>query len=179
MLLCDNFTHFVPLFPRRSVGGCYVLSPGLEIQKKWSVSPVRTIILTPTGISTNMVLDSLIHVNIRGSIERAEGHNTNGQKVQVFIKVCGFLDDYFASARFLDVMKHSAKAPCTHCSFRHCHEEKGSNFSFRTPVHSGNRSFSRSMNTTIELREKDLRNEHRCSLGVKVRSITNIYDHIK
>lgn len=42
--------------------------------------------------------------------------------MQDFVDVCGVYVDYPAFSEMLYVMKHSGRAPCSHCSFRHAVE---------------------------------------------------------
>lgn len=55
-----------------------------------------------------------------------------GQKVEVFIELWGFLDDYPSAAHFLDVIKYSAQATCNHISFIYHSRENGSSVLYRT-----------------------------------------------
>lgn len=60
-----------------------MLPLGLAIQRRRSVSSIRTIYLTSPGISTNLVLNSLIPDIIKGSADGFKCHDDKGQKVQV------------------------------------------------------------------------------------------------
>ena len=70
LLYADDFTPRSYLFPRGSVGGVYMSPSSLHIRSRRGQSSIRTVSLTPPGVSTNYVFEFLIedlfHVSTHG-----------------------------------------------------------------------------------------------------------------
>lgn len=119
MLYCDDFCTRAPLFPGGSVGGCYMLPLDLPTDGKSFVSSIRKISPTPPDVFTNQVFHALIPDIIPGIVDGHDYCDIDGGNVRVFFGVCGIFADHSASFEVLYAMKYSARAPCTHCFFRH------------------------------------------------------------
>ena len=91
----------------------------LSIGSQRCSSAVRTITLTPSGMSTNYVFDEIISDIVDGSSKGFDMVDPFGDRVLVFLQMIGFVADYPASSAVLDVMNHNSRAPCTHCTFRY------------------------------------------------------------
>ena len=57
---CDDFNPYSSMFPRGSVGGCYMQPANFTLRERRRQSSIRTISLTPAGVSTNLVLNEII-----------------------------------------------------------------------------------------------------------------------
>ena len=117
LMYADDFNPRANLFPRGSVGGVYMSPAGLHIRSRRSQASIRTLSLTPPGVSTNFILDKIIDDLVEGSIIGFSCIDAFGAKVRCFIEVVGYLADYPASSAALDVTGHNSFAPCTHCTF--------------------------------------------------------------
>lgn len=117
-------------------------------------------ILDPTGHFYKKCTSTPWHLRLsQGVPDGFKCYDAKSQNLRVFIEVCCFLRDYLASTQIMDVMKHISRAPCNHCTFRHCSKGNGSNFSHWTSVHSGNCSLSIVMSRTIWFGLQSFRNE--------------------
>ena len=54
---------------------------------------MRTISLTPTGVSTNAILDLIIDDIILAMTEGIAAVDADGQAVRVFVEIIGFVGD--------------------------------------------------------------------------------------
>ncbi|MEM1283340.1 MAG: hypothetical protein AAGG81_07285 [Chlamydiota bacterium] len=155
LLYCDDFQARSLMFPKGSLGGCYMIPLGLSLRFRRSNLSVRTISLTPNGVSTNFILDSIID-DLEDAAKRGiESIDCYGNKCIIFIEVVGFVADYPASSSITDVMSHSANSPCTHCTFRILDGPESDLFSLyahSSHIHSANTSFSRGWEKTRALR---------------------------
>ena len=60
LLYADDFNPRSQLFPRGSVGGVYMSPAGFNIRSRRMQASIRTISLTPPGVTTNFILDYII-----------------------------------------------------------------------------------------------------------------------
>ena len=118
ILLCaDDFNPRSSLFTKASFGGIYLSPSGLNVRFRRSQSCIRTVSLTPPGVSTISVLDSIIDELVSGSISGFECFDAFGERVRVYLDVMGFLGDYPASSAVVDLKRHNATASCTPWGF--------------------------------------------------------------
>lgn len=75
----------------------------------------------------------------------------------------------------LDVMKHSAKAPSTHCSFRHKISDPGSRYGFSVNIHHENTSYRRTLARSLSLRLSHISHEEASYLGMKNGTMTHLH----
>ena len=68
LLYADDFNPRSRYYPRGSVGGVYMSPLGLHIRSRRSQTSIRTLSLTPTGVSTNFVLDYISPDSVNGCI---------------------------------------------------------------------------------------------------------------
>ena len=93
------------------------MSPsGLHIRSRRSQGCIRTISLTPSGVSSNSVLEFLIEDLVSGSTVGFDCIDACGTEVRVYFDITGFIGDYPSSSAAVDVSGHTSIAPCTHCS---------------------------------------------------------------
>lgn len=71
---------------------------GLEILNCRSLSSVRKISLTRSGVSTNLMFDSVIDDLVKSCTDGADGTDANRNKYVIFIEVVGFVADYTTSS---------------------------------------------------------------------------------
>ena len=170
LLYCDDFKPRSLMFPKGSVGGCYMVPIGLSIQSRRSSYSVRSIGLTPHGVSTNHILDSIIDDLVVAATKGVQTRDYKGDQCVVFIEVAGYVADYPASSSVLDVLCHSAYAPCTHCSFRVLEgprKDLESRFAHSISIHSASSSFCRGNLRTEAMRRSRI-GESDCNLlGMK------------
>ena len=154
LLYNDDFNPRSALFPRGSVGGFYMIPLNLPLYRRRELSCTRTISLTPPKVSTNTVFDYIIDDLIDGSVNGLRAIDPFGNVVRVFIDVVGFVADYPASSKVLDVMNHGARAPCTHCTFRRRRDKKQSRYGYTASINSSRTSYSRDIFRTLALRSE-------------------------
>ena len=129
---------------------------------------------TPTHVSTNEVLDFIIPDIINGIINGIETVDAEGRTVTIFLDVVGFIGDYPESAKVIDLMNHAARAPCTHCSFRHRKLENAANYAYSLAIHSYHSSFGRTLRKTLALRSSNISAEELTFLGMRQGSIEDV-----
>ena len=85
----------------------------------------------------------------------------------IFIEVVGFVGDYPESSKVIDILSHSAPAPCTMCSFRYRHLTNAAKYAYAITIHSFNSAFTRGMRRTLSLRSRITHNDDLKFLGMK------------
>lgn len=168
IMYADDFNGRSTLFPKGSVGGLYMTPCGLHQRSRRSQSSIRVLSLTPSGVSTNSVIDHLLDDIVSGSVEGVECVDAFGQQVRVFVDMLGFLGDYPASSAVVDVSGHQANAPCTHCSFHVSKNFGQSRYSFTTSATSGSSTHRRTQIRMRTIRKVRLNNKQRKLMGVKL-----------
>ena len=166
ILYADDFTPRSTLFPKGSAGGVYMSPASLHIRSKRSQSSIRTISLTPPGVSTNSVIEHLIDDLVRGSTVGFECIDAFGKLVKVYFDIVGFIGDYPASSAVVDLKGHTATAPCTHCGFVFNKSSGSSVYAYTTSVSCCNSAFRRSQARTDSLRSLGLSTFHHKCLGM-------------
>ena len=165
LLYADDFNPRSALFPRGSIGGFYMLPLNLPLYKRKGLASIRTISLTPAKLSTNMIFDYIIDDLIHAAVNGIEGKDPFGNDVRIFIDTVGFVADYPASSEVLDVMKHGATAPCTHCTFRRRRDQNSTRYGYSSKINSSNSSHSRGLYRSIALRSGKFKDKFAIYLG--------------
>lgn len=168
LLYADDFTPRSTLFPKGSVGGFYMSPSGFSLRSKKNQSTIRTISLTPKGISTNMVFDFIISDIVNGCVKGIECVDAYGEQVIIFLEVTGFVADYPASTSAIDVRGHMASSPCTHCTFPRQVLVGSSMFAYTTVFHSGHTAFRRTQSRSFSVRSFGLSKKVGKNLGMKL-----------
>lgn len=144
-------------------------------------SAVRTISLTPAGMSTNFIFDNIINDIVVGSTTGFRVVDCLGEKATVFLQMVGFIADYPASSAVLDVMNHNSRAPCTHCTFQyktqHMDEADESSFkcySHNTEVTSLHASHRRGRFRSCALRGSQLTKPQSVYMGMQIGTLEEI-----
>lgn len=176
LLYCDDFKPRSALFPKGSVGGCYFVPLSTGIRRRRAGSSVRTISLTPTGVSTNHVLNHIIPDIVKGATEGFKTVDAGGKQVRMFIEVVGFIGDYPESSKVIDVLHHSARAPCTVCSFRHRTAVSTARYAYSLIIHSQHTSFRRSLRKTMAMRSAKVSEDDCNFLGMCNGTDTDVND---
>ena len=140
------------------------MSPSsFHIRARRSQSTIRTISLTPAGVSSNCVLDFIIADLIDGSTNGFECIDAFGERVIVFFDIMGFIGDYPASSAVVDLKGHTATAPCTLCGFVFNKALDMSVYAYTTSITSCNTAYRRTLAKTESLRELGLsKSDHKC-----------------
>lgn len=167
LLYCDDFLPRSALFPKGSVGGCYMIPLSMSLRRRRGLGAIRTISLTPPGVSTNFVLDYLINEILKATVHGVPAIDANGKLVYIFIEVVGFVGDYPESSKVIDLLSHSAGTPCTMCSFRYRSLENAARYAYAVTIHSFNSSFTRGMRRTLYLRSSITHTDDLKMLGMK------------
>lgn len=178
LLYCDDFQSRSMMFPKGSVGGCYMLPIGASPESRRSNSSVRIISLTAHGVSTNLVIDAIIEDLRIGGTKGVPATDAKGNKCVVFVDVVGFVGDYSASSAVLDVMSHAAHTPCTHCTFRVLEGPQKhtlSQYAHSSEIHSANTSFSRGLAKTRDLRTGSIGKDDSNLLGMNVGTFMDVH----
>lgn len=166
LLYADDFNARSPLFPKGSVGGIYMSPSSVSVKSRCNQSCIRTVSLTPAGVSTNNVLDYLLDDLVEGSISGFDCVDALGETVRVYLDVLGFTGDYPASTSVVDLKGHNAMAPCTKCGFTFNSFSDKSKYAFTTSVTSRNSAYRRSQDRANSLRNLKLDNKHNKLLGL-------------
>lgn len=95
-------------------------------------------------------------------------------KQACFLEACRFLEDNFASSSVLLVLKHSATALCTHCTFGHRNRNGEAKYSYSTDIQSGNSTYMRTIECTLALRHLMLTDQELRYLGMKAGPVKEI-----
>lgn len=168
LLYADDFNPRSSLFPKGSVGGVYLSPSGLNVRSRRSQTSIRTVSLTPHGVSTNVVLDSIIGDLVTGSISGFDSYDAYGERVRIYLDIMGFVGDYPASSAVVDLKGHNATAPCTHCGFTFNKSTGMSTFAYSTSITSNNNAYMRTQQRTESLRSLNLSDHHHKCLGTSV-----------
>ena len=156
MLYADDFNARSTLFPKGSVGGLYMSPSSFHVRSRRSQTCIRTISLTPAGVSTNSVIDHIIEDLVTGTIEGFECIDAFGELVTVFFDIMGFIGDYPASSAVVDLKGHNATSPCTHCGFTFNKCTGMSVYSYTTSIHSCSTAHRRTQERTTSIRQAGL-----------------------
>ena len=101
------------------------MSPSsLNVNSRRSQASIRTVSLTPVGVSTNAVCDFIIDDLVTCSIDGVECIDALGEKLKLFFDKTRFLGDYPAASAVVDLKDHMSTAPCTKCGFT-CNKNSG------------------------------------------------------
>lgn len=167
LLYADDFNPRSQLFPRGSVGGVYMFPSSLPMRSRRSQSSIRTISLTPPGVSTNFVLNSLVADLVEGSLNGFSSVDAFGTHCICFFDILGFVADYPASSAAVDVKGHTALAPCTHCGFQYSPSIYTSKYAYSTSITSSNSAFMRTQTRTSAVRAAGIDKKQAKSFGLK------------
>ena len=140
---------------------------GVSMRSRRCQSTIRILSLTPSGVSTNVVLDYLIEDIVQGCLTGFECIDAFGQTVRCFFDIVGFVADYPASTAVVDTLGHTASAPCSHCSFLKVVSDVCSRFAYTCAITSANSSFRRTQDRTASLRSADIGDSDRRTLGLQ------------
>lgn len=166
ILYADDFNPRSTLFPKGSVGGLYMSPTSFHVRSRRSQTAIRTVSLTPAGVSTNSVIDFLVNDLVHGCIDGFDCIDAFGQKVKVFLDVMGFIGDYPASSSVVDLKGHNATAPCTQCGFTFNNSPDMSRFAYSTSIHSSHSSYRRSQRRTEDIRATGFSSHDQKNLGM-------------
>ena len=108
LLYADDFNARSALFPRGSVGGVYMTPAGFSVKSKRSQKTIRTLAVTPSGVSSNHILDFIIDDLVGGSLDGFPCTDPSGNAARCFFDIIGFVADYPASSGVVDVLGHMA-----------------------------------------------------------------------
>ena len=153
----------------KSVTGCYMLPLGIDLLKVSLSSAVRKISLSPPGISGNDVFRKIVDDIVSGTVHGVETRDEEGELVTVFLDCVGLLGDYPAVSECLDVMGHTANAPCSLCSFQRydVSGRGGCRYAYSSEMSSAHPSFCRSSRRTSTLRMSDISDKELHSMGMR------------
>ena len=176
ILYADDFNPRSTLFPKGSVGGLYMNPCGFHVRSRRSQTTIRTLSLTPAGVSTNSVIEFLIEDLVHGCIEGFDCVDALGQKVKVYLDIMGFIGDYPASSSVVDLKGHNATAPCTSCGFTFNKSDDSSTYAYSTSIHSCHTSYRRTQQRTESIRAAGLSADDGKHLGMSDLDYTHFLD---
>lgn len=176
ILYADDFNPRSTLFPKGSVGGVYMSPSGLHVRSRRSQYRIRTISLTPTGMSTNSVIDYIIEDLVSGSIEGFQCVDAYGATVRGFLDIVGFIGDYPSASAVVDLNGHTSTAPCTNCGFNFNKSADLPVYAYTTSVTSRNSSYRRTQNRTEAIRAAELTTGALKTLGMKALDVEQLVD---
>lgn len=166
ILYADDFNPRSSLFPKGSVGGMYMSPSSFSVRSRRSQTTIRTISVTPAGVSTNSVIDFIIEDLVTGCTDGFICVDAFGEQVTVFFDIMGFIGDYPASSAVVDLKGHNATAPCTHCGFTFNKSPGMPIYAFTTSVTSRNTAYRRTQERTASIREVGLTKNQATILGM-------------
>lgn len=140
-----------------------------------SIAFVRAISLTAPGVSTNEFLSFIIDEIIYETTKGVNVIDANGEDVIIFLKSLCFISDYPASSEVIGCMKHLARAPCTHCTFRHTYINKVPCYKARTKINSRHYSCTRSILRTDLIRSERITQNKQRFMGMKEGNMKNLH----
>lgn len=115
LIYTDDFQPFTSR--KGSYGGCYMLPLGLPPDERAGYAAVRCLGLTPPNVSSNEVLLHIIPDIVQCTTNGVQGKTAGGESVTIFLDIVAYIGDYPAVSHVLDVLGHTARAPCHLCSF--------------------------------------------------------------
>ena len=156
MLYSDDFGPRSTIFPRGSVGGVYLRPVDLPVNLLRSPQCIHPVSLAPTGVNSNVVINNVVQDIVHCSYNGFTSLDADGTPCRVFLQMVGYVGDYPESSAVIDIMKHSARAPCTLCNFRYKRTEFGKSYCYSTTSVSLNSSFTRGWFRTKAIRYSGL-----------------------
>ena len=154
------------MFPRGSVGGVYLRPVDIPIEYLRSPRCIHPVSVAPTGVNSNVVISEALKDIINGSYEGFETVDAEGAPCKIFLHLIGYVGDYPESSAVIDVMKHSARAPCTLCNFRFTKTDFGKSYCSSSSSHSLNSSFTRGWFRTKAIRYSGIKPNEATWLGI-------------
>ena len=153
LLYCDGFNQYVN--KKGSAGGCYLLPLSLPYRYRTSHDAVRVVALTPPGVSTRDALLAIVPDLVQGSTAGFPAVDEDGNEIQVFIEVVGYVGDYPEVTDKVDIVGHTGSCPCHVCSFRRFNgaSSEGSAYCLQRDAHSADSAFLRFAARTDAIRE--------------------------
>lgn len=171
LLYSDDFGPRSTLFPRGSVGGVYLKPIDVPVRMLRSPRSVSPVSLAPTGVNSNVLINETLKDIVEGSLKGVPSIDANGEHCRIFPQLIGYIGDYPESSDVCDVMKHSARSPCTLCNFRYRRTESGPTYCFNKHSMSTNSSFTRGWFRTKSVRYSALSKDQYKWLGMNDGSI--------
>ncbi len=156
VLYSDDFGPRSTLFPKGSVGGVYLRPVDIPINILRSPQCIHPVSLAPTGVNSNVIINDVIKDVVFCSFNGFDSLDANGQPCRIFLHLLGYVGDYPESSAVVDIMKHSARSPCTLCNFRYKRTEFGPSYTTSTSTVSLNSSFTRGWFRTKAVRYSGL-----------------------
>jgi hypothetical protein len=168
LLYTDDFQPFTSR--KGSYGGCYMLPLGLAPDERAGYAAVRCLGLTPPNVSSNEVLLHVIPDIVKCTTDGVEGKTAFGESVTIFLDIVAYIGDYPAVSHVLDVLGHTARAPCHLCSFVR-QDRTGDDglkyYGYSTTVHSRASSFCREARRVKSVRHSECPSSTLQLLGLK------------
>jgi len=176
MLYADDFDPFKSTYSRGQVGGVYMMPVGLPTQDKFSPSSIRCISLAPLAVSSNVVLAAIMNDLLQGATEGFPVCSPDGEQVQLFLDVVGFVSDYPACAKLLDSKGVTGLAPCTHCTIQQFAGQdfrEASKHGYTTSIHSKNSCSMRSVRKHRAMHDAGISEDGHKRLGINDSDISD------
>lgn len=176
ILYADDFNPRSSLFPKGSVGGVYMNPSSFHVRSRRSQLTIRTISVTPAGVSTNSVISFIIDDMVKGCTDGFVCFDAFGERVTVFLDILGFVGDYPASTAVVDLKGHNALSPCTVCGFTINNSPWLTTYAFTTSITSRHSAYRRTQQRSLSLREVGLTADQGKVLGMsslKIDEVTN------
>ena len=140
----------------------------LNVRARRSQGSIRTVSLTPPGVSTNYIMNHIIDDLVDGCLQGFKCVDAFGKTVHCFFKVTGFIADYPASSAILNLTGHTSFAPCTHCAFYFNRWAHSSKYSYSSSITSRNSTFMRTQHRTHSIRSSRLSKTEAQFLGMSL-----------
>jgi len=170
LLFHDDFNVSANLTKKNSVGAVYLLPLDLPSYLKTSPSSIRPVALTPKKMSSKIILDLITKDIVTGTTKGFIGRSPSGDKLRVYLDMCGSLADFKEASDGLQTLSHSGTAGCNLCNFRK-NSTKFSSHSdnaYSTTSHSRSSAFTRSAWRHYELLGSGISNREANFIGMKL-----------
>jgi hypothetical protein len=168
LLYCDYFQPYVSISD--SYGSCYMLPMGIPPNQRSGFGAVRCLGLTPPQMSRKKILRYIVPDLVISATRGIQCLDPEGNAVTIFIDVLGYIGDYPGISHALDVLGHTARAPCHLCSFLRKDRtgEAGRNYyGYTSSGHGRSASLVRSMDRMLSARSSKARDIDLSELGFK------------
>jgi len=170
LLFHDDFNVSANLTKKNSVGAVYLLPLDLPSYLKTSPSSIRPVALTPKTMSSKIILDLITKDIVTGTTKGFIGRSPSGEKLRVYLDMCGSLADFKEASDGLETLSHSGTAGCNLCNFRKSSSKISthSENAYTATSHSRSSAFTRSTWRHYDLLGSGISNREANFIGMKL-----------
>jgi len=170
LLFHDDFNVSPNLSKKNSVGAVYILPLDLPSYLKTSPSSIRPVALTPKKMSSKKILDLITEDIVTGTTKGYLGRAPSGEKLRVYLDLCGSLADFKEASDGLQTLSHTGIAGCNLCNFRKNNNKfsRHSVNAYSAAAHSRSSAFTRSTWRHYDLLDSGISTRDANFIGMKL-----------